>query len=377
MSVEDVTWIPPEHTKAKHQILKGYLDAWAPIMSQQAAKSGGRSPLYVDAFAGPGIYQDGSDGSPLVAMRAVLDHPLSIPSPIRMSFIELDEKRFESLQTQLVDVQGVADLSRAVIENVLNTSCQKGLRDLMDAEKRKHGTFGSALVFLDQFGYSQAPMDLIGEIMSGTSCETLIYLEYQRMNHTLADPDKAAALTRTFGSDKWEGALKLEGGERVAFLRNCYKDALYEAGAAYVWDFEMRGQNNQLLSWLFFCTSSERGLEEMKKAMCRLDLTGNFRFSDRHVGQLNLLAESFDPDWLADHLHDHFKGESVELGAVRRYVLTETPLIRYKEALGRLERSGKLRVVDPPEGRRRGSFNFDASVLIELLPGSPEQTRLF
>lgn len=376
MSVDETVWFAEEHTRAKHKILKGYLDAWAPIMSRQAARSRSRAPLYIDAFAGPGVYRDGADGSPVVAIKAVLGHSLEIPSPIRMSFIELDEKRFRILEDRLSGIKD-RDRSRLVVGRVLNTTCEHGLRELIGAEKRKYGSFGPALVFLDQFGYSQAPMTLIGEVMAGTSCETLIYLDYQRMNHTLGDPNKEAALDRAFGSPRWVKALELDGNERVACLRNLYKEALAEAGAEYVWDFEMRGQHNQLLSWLFFCTSNERGLEEMKKAMYKLDLTGNFRFSDRDVGQLNLLAESFDSDWLAGHLVGRFKEKTLAHGDIRKHVLTETPVIRYGKTLANLESAGKLRVVNAPVGRRRGSFNFDDSILIEFLPDVPEQTSLF
>jgi three-Cys-motif partner protein len=374
--VDEVIWDAPEHTKAKHKILKGYLDAWAPIMSQRATKFRSRPPLYVDAFAGPGVYKDGTDGSPLVAIKAVLEHARPIPSPIRMTFIEVDTERFEILRSKLSGIPHL-DRSRVIVEGVLNTTCQEGLRELIDTEKRRYGSLGSALVFLDQFGYSQSPMAMIGEIMAGDSCETLIYLDYQRMNHTLTDPNKEAALTKAFGSREWEIAAGLEGRQRVASLRNSYKSALYGAGAAYVWDFEMRGQRNELLSWLFFCTSNEKGLVEMKKAMYQLDLTGNFRFSDRDVQQLNLLAKSFDPDWLADHLHGHFKEEAVSHGAIRKYVLTETPPFKYKEALQKLEAADRLRVQNPPSGRRKGSFKFDDSVLIEFLRNPGKQGSLF
>ncbi len=376
VTVEEDIWLAPEHTKAKHKILRGYLDAWAPIMSQQAAGAGRRPPLYIDAFAGPGVYKDGADGSPLVAIRAVLDHPRRIPTPIRMHFIELDERRFRILEVKISEIQN-RDPSRLIVESVSNTSCEAGIHALIGDETKRYGSFGPALVFLDQFGYSQAPMSMIGEIMSGISCEALIYLDYQRMNHTLGDQNKESALTRTFGSRVWEGARQLQGRERVAYLRDSYKEALYQSGAGYVWDFEMRGQHNQLLSWLFFCTSNERGLEEMKKAMYRLDLTGDFRFSDRDVGQFSLLAESFDLDWLAGHLLDHFKGKKVPHGTIRKHVLTETPRISYRGALAKLEGAGSLWVIDPPEGRRRGAFNFDDSILIEFLPGVGEQTSLF
>ena len=345
-------------------------------MASRASKSRKRSPLYIDAFAGPGVYKDGADGSPIVAIKAVLDHSLDISTPIRMSFIEKDPARCDILRSKLAKFQD-QDRKRVIVEDVMNTSCQDGLRDLIHRERETFGSLQSAFIFLDQFGYSAAPMDLIGEIMNGDSCEAFIYLDYTRMNHTLTDLNKQAALTRTFGSQTWAEASNLEGKERVAFLRDSYKSALRRAGAEYVWDFEMRGKNDELLSWLFFCTSSDKGLEVMKRAMYRLDVTGNFRFSDRHVGQLNLLAQYFDFDWLANHLHEHYVGQTVPYGDIGKFVLTETPQVAYKKALGKLETSSRLRVLDPPKGRRRGTFKLDESALIEFLPNPGEQPSLF
>jgi three-Cys-motif partner protein len=60
-------------------VLRAYLDAWIPIMAQQALKMRGYmdgSPrlLVVDGFAGPGRYATGEPGSPLIMLSALLDH---------------------------------------------------------------------------------------------------------------------------------------------------------------------------------------------------------------------------------------------------------------------------------------------------------------
>src|ERR1700693_6137138 len=52
-------WEIQPHTRAKHRILKSYLDAWLPIM----ARYNGRI-LFIDGFAGPGRYSGGERGSP-------------------------------------------------------------------------------------------------------------------------------------------------------------------------------------------------------------------------------------------------------------------------------------------------------------------------
>ena len=57
---EPVLWPLDDHTRAKHRVLRAYLDQWLPIMGQQALKvhrAGAANPprlLLVDGFAGPG-----------------------------------------------------------------------------------------------------------------------------------------------------------------------------------------------------------------------------------------------------------------------------------------------------------------------------------
>ncbi len=55
--------LPPiqPHTQAKHHILKYYLDEWFPILGRARG-----SLRYIDGFAGPGEYEGGEDGSPIM-----------------------------------------------------------------------------------------------------------------------------------------------------------------------------------------------------------------------------------------------------------------------------------------------------------------------
>lgn len=68
---DDSTWKIRPHTRAKHVLLRSYLSAWFPILT-----SGGfnRRVIYIDGFAGPGIYSDGELGSPLIALDTLVNH---------------------------------------------------------------------------------------------------------------------------------------------------------------------------------------------------------------------------------------------------------------------------------------------------------------
>jgi three-Cys-motif partner protein len=366
-----VVWPAEPHTKAKHAILIGYLKAWAPILSHQAKKVGatGRRIRFIDAFAGPGVYEGGEDGSPVLAVRAVLDHPLSFPLPIHCLFIEEDKRRFDQLQSVLaLHKDAIAESSNISLEPPVHGDCTIILNELLDQHEANHTRFGPALVFLDQTGYSSVPISLIARIMKQPQCEVFAYLNYKEMNRFLSDPAKDAARTKAFGTPGWERARDLVDDAQYQFLLRLYRRCLHECGhARYVWDFAMADESGRPLYWLFFCTNNDRGLEVMKKAMWGADPTGTFRFSDDQDPSQLLLLEDFHEKWLGDHLLQQFGGRRVTVGKVRLHVLTQTPCYKYAKVLQAMQRDKKLKL---PEGVSRVAFNKNLEV--EVLFADPQ-----
>ena len=65
--VNNKLWPMQPHTEAKHTILKRYLEAWFPIQTRFNDKV-----MIIDGFAGPGEYESGELGSPLIAINIAL-----------------------------------------------------------------------------------------------------------------------------------------------------------------------------------------------------------------------------------------------------------------------------------------------------------------
>ncbi len=64
----------------------------------------------------------------------------------------------------------------------------------------KGGTcYNPTLVFLDQFGYSQVPMELVGQILEGDSCEVFIFMNWKDLNRFIEDDRKWGGVDRAFG----------------------------------------------------------------------------------------------------------------------------------------------------------------------------------
>ena len=236
--------------------------------------------------------------------------------------------------------------------------CTEVLSAIVDNPNQFGGKFGPAMVFLDQFGYSQVPIALVAKIMAWDQCEVLSYLNWDHLNRYLSDPTKAAGITGAFGTEDWKQAIHMPGDQRRTFLLKLYREALItRGGSKYVLDFAMYGRNNTLLYWLFFSTNHIRGLEEMKKAMWSMDESGGFRFSDRdNPGQL-LLLKGLDDTWLAEELSRRLAGKTLTVEEVKNFVLTETPHYLFKGALRKLEMESKVMKPEAPRiGRKPGTY---------------------
>jgi three-Cys-motif partner protein len=84
----EIPWVIDEHTKVKHELLKNYISTWmAIIFSQQEKLRIMPQLLFLDGFAGPGIYYEDDTkssvckGSPLIV------------GEIANRFIDENEKR--------------------------------------------------------------------------------------------------------------------------------------------------------------------------------------------------------------------------------------------------------------------------------------------
>lgn len=369
---QSTIWSMDRHTQAKHEILRRYLGAWVPILVHQC----GRARI-IDGFAGPGEYEGGTIGSPLIALQTLLTHPAQkVQEAIRkgnieLIFIEEDPRRSNHLRQLLTQQKlTVPKLRPRIITGTFLQEMEK-LLTIMEREYTI-GMPTPTFVFIDPFGYSHAPLNIIKRIMSLPMCEVLINFMYDEINRFLGDPIKQQHFDRLFGTGEWREIAQqcIDPDERRRRLHDLYRHQLLTAGNAhYVRSFRMRNKHNATDYFLFFGTNSIRGLEEMKRSMWGVDQTGSFEFSDfSNPYQPLLLTEPNYAD-LQRLLMDVFKGKVVSVTEIREYVMAETPYIIFKkEALKPMEQASfpKIRILNPAPKRVKGTFPND-DMLIEFL----------
>ncbi|MDP9267415.1 MAG: three-Cys-motif partner protein TcmP [Acidobacteriota bacterium] len=346
-------WKIDAHTVKKHEILRRYWEAWLPIMGTWNGRI-----LFIDGFAGPGRYEGGEDGSPVVVLKAAIQHRYKVKAEVLFLFIEKDKDRCEHLRQVLKEMKPSlpGNFKYDCIEGSFDEEITKNLTELAQNKKK----LAPALVFVDPFGFSHTPYETIAKLLQNPRCDVLINFMFEEINRFLALPEQPRNYDKLFGTDEWRKALAMPPGDRRKFLHDLYLAQLRKV-AKYVRSFEMVNKGNATDYFLFFASNSLRGLEKMKEAMWRADSTGEYSFSDYTDarGLQSLFADNPDFNQLRDLIVGRFREQQATIEQIHEFVVAETLFLgtHYKtKILKPLEAEGKLQVVSAPPKRKRGTF---------------------
>ena len=312
----------PAHTLAKHRLYRRYIEQWLPILVFGAYPR----VRIIDGFAGPGRYLGGQDGSPVVALKAVLEHAQlnamrKRGAQIRLDFIESCKDRYDHLSSELThfsSVMGVTWHQRAGLFHDVFSEVLDSLEDL-------GGVLDPSLVFVDPFGPTGFPMELVRRIADHRSCEVLINFAWQPLNEWwLSVPERHGVVDDLFGNKAWRAGLKIgEPWQREQFFVSEYQRSLAQSG----WNgvaFRMINERNQTQYYLVYGTKHHLGMRTFKGAAWSVAEDGKFEFSDlrepSQVGFLRQVNEAAVIEDLQRKLVDRFKDRSVPIGELREYV---------------------------------------------------------
>lgn len=343
--IKTVTWEMEPHTEAKHEILKKYLDAWLPIMSRFNDKI-----LYIDGFAGPGEYTGGKDGSPIIALKSVINHKAPIHSNVVLYFIEADSERCEHLKNKVGEITKPSNVEILI-------DCKKfedAIGGILNHLEEQAKVLAPSFVFIDPFGFTGIPIKVIKKIMGYSKCEVFITFMYEEINRFISDEKLWDGLTETFGTDSWKTVISVKDpNQRRYMLHNIYRDQLEkEVGIKFVRSFEMKNKGNKTDYFLFFGTNNIKGLQKMKEAMWKIDENGAFQFSDATYNPSQPTLFEAEPNYfqLKNIILKKFKGKVVSINNLERFILIETP---FRETHYKKQILAKMEKDSTPEIKRR------------------------
>ncbi|XVQ85346.1 three-Cys-motif partner protein TcmP [Microbispora siamensis] len=338
------TWDCDPHTRAKHELLQRYLEAWFPILLQGPRAR--QSVTYAEGFAGPGIYKGGEPGSPVIALGVFLRRK-QLLSGKRMNVIlvEGDSTRLQRLKSEI----GKSAAQYGGVPESMNIEYHNGRCGdvLIPALNGAGVTTSPIFAFLDSWGGPDIPLDIARVIAKVPSSEVLVTFGTRflmQFGNIEAHQEKGDV---AFGGTSWRKVRNLPSHQKKGYLVTAYRESLNAAGFPYVISFEMLDEGGHDLH-LVYGTSSHKGLEKMKEAMWKVDPIRGVSYRDpRDPDQLQFELK-FDPDTRPLRraiLEELSRGERT-LAQLREFALLETvyrpphvtPVVRYLLEQGIAER---------------------------------------
>lgn len=362
MPAKTTTWRAEPHTIAKHRILGKYLQGWMP-----ALLLGGHGRIVIiDGFCGPGEYVGGEEGSPIIALRAYLDHAHRSRMRGELIFLFIDKHRDRIEYLKKTALPRLGELPDNVRVDVQCASFNETMEELLDDLDERGQRLAPTFAFLDPFGFSDTPMSVIERILQHPRSEVLVTFMIEPVNRFLAHPSEklTARYDDLFGDPGWRHLLDRE--DRLAAIGDFYGRQLGRM-ARYVWSFRMLHKGNRPVYDLFFGSNHLEGLKKMKRAMWGVDPGGGYRFSDRRADQPTLFEATPDTSRLRRELVETFAGQTVSYAHLEEWILTHTPFhdghIK-KLTLKPLEDAGLIDCLPPPRKpkRRKGTYPDGSSI---------------
>jgi three-Cys-motif partner protein len=354
-----------EQSAIKTEIVSKYFWAWAKVIIPTAKKSDGRI-AYIDLFAGPGRYKDGTSSTPLLVLQKAIQD-VELRQMLVTIFNDKDQNNSQSLRKAINEIPGINTLKHQPIVHSHEVGDQI-------AKMFQQMRLVPTLFFVDPWGYKGLSLRLVNSILKDWGCDCIFFFNYNRINMGLGNPIVQTHMNALFGKQRADALrLKLETLnplQRELSIVEELCQALKEIGGKYVLPFCFKNnEGNRTSHHLIFVSKHFKGYEIMKGIMAKESSTmtqgvASFDYCPADFHQ-PLLFELWQPlNELDNLLQKEYHGQTVIMKEIYNYHSVGRRFIKknYKDVLKKMEQEGKI-VADPPASmRRKGTFSDSVKV---------------
>lgn len=405
-----------QHSIAKHQILRSYLNAYFQTLAPAGQPRDEFKLTLVDGFAGGGLYfhettKDLVKGSPFILLEAEKEADFRInhnrTKPVRLDvahfFIESDRDAYLYLKKNLTSEGYESRFGSSI--HILNSQFENEIGRILEFIRKKSPRNGRSIFILDQFGYSSVPTSLIRQILSTLRGAEVILTFAVDALLTFADQENfESALNKAEIPNFLRGLSLQEIKDNKAYWRLYIQSGLYKSlvnacGARYFTPFFIRNRGGHGDYWLIHLSQHYRARDVMTQVhwqnqnyfihyggpgfdmfnMIGYDPT----FDDDFTGQKPLGFE-FDDEARKKSIHALMKeipkiayaydeGISYEALFVETCNGTPASSVIYQEALGELLQYKEIEIIGMGGAKRKSGNTIKLSDRII----APDQKNLF
>jgi len=365
-------------SRIKSTIVTKYFDAWANVIKGVAKRYHNGKMGYIDLFCGPGVYEDGTESTPILILRKAIKDP-ELRNLLVCVFNDKDPNAVKNLKATIDDLKGIDSLRHQPTIN--NHEVGSELAEMLNSMD-----LIPSLIFIDPYGYKGLTLELINATLKGWGCDVLFFFNYNRINPAIPNDAVKEHVDGLFGAERAEMLREQINEmntpeEREFLIMEYLTKALQEQYGRYVLPFTFKNESGtRTKQHLIFVTKNQTGYDIMKDIMARESSNDHQGVPSLEYnpadGRFPALFEFNKPlDQLEDDLVRIFAGRTLRMIEIYNEHNVGTRFIKknYKQALNNLEENGRI-IADPPQEDRpirNGKPTFANHVTVTF-PGKEE-----
>lgn len=344
-----------EQSIVKSRIVSKYFAAWSKVIDSTQKRFGRGDKIgYIDLYAGPGRYRDGTASTPLAILEYAIKNPHTRNKLVCL-LNDGDAKNASTLNGEISKLPGIENLQYP--PKILNKGVEADFETMFESAKTI-----PLFTFLDPFGYVGLSLKLVNSVIKSWGCDAVFFFNYSRINAGLTNSKVEKHIDALFGSERANRmraeVLSLQNSyDRELYLMENFSQALREIGGEYVLPFKFkRDETDRTSHFLVFVCKDFKGYEIMKSIMfnesSRYDQgVASFSYSKADERFPLLFSLSRPLDQLAVDLPLYFQGRTLSVRELYREHSVNRPFVisNYKDVLRTLEEQSKVLV--EPENR--------------------------
>ncbi|MDO9585434.1 MAG: three-Cys-motif partner protein TcmP, partial [Syntrophales bacterium] len=323
-----------EQSLIKATIVAKYFDVWANaiIATQKRHPHRTQKIAYIDLFAGPGRYLDGSQSTPLRILQNAIQKP-DIRDRLVTLFNDKDEGNAHSLEKAIAEIPGIKTLKYE--PQVENEEVGDEIVKMFESM-----SLVPTLFFVDPWGYKGLSLRLVNSVLKDWGCDCIFFFNYNRINMGMSNPMVKQHMDSLFGEERADILRpKLDlcnPRQRELMIIEELCQAIKSYGSRFTLPFRFRDATGQRTSHhMIFVSKHFRGYAIMKGIMAK-ESSGSdqgvpsFEYSPADfLPKQSLLFQLSRPlDDLQDMLLGAFAGQTLSMLAIYREHNADTPYIK-------------------------------------------------
>ncbi len=348
-----------EQSAVKTAIVSKYFWAWAKVIMPSAKRRSG-GIAYLDLFAGPGRYKDGTKATPLLILEQAIRDP-DMREMLVTIFNDKDERQVRDLENAIKRLPGVETLKYPpeVWNKEVGTEMAKMFKSMH---------LVPTLCFVDPWGYKGLSLQIVNSVLKDWGCDCIFFFNFNRIDMGLSNPYVVEHMNALFGEERadllGQKLSALSSAERELTIIEELCSALGARSGRFVLPFRFRDDRGSRTSHhLIFVSKHFKGYEIMKDIMAQESSTHDqgvpsFEYNPADM-RFPLLFELTRPlDDLEDLLLRTFAGQVRTMKDIYERHSLGRPYIKrnYKDALISMEKKRRIKGDPPAEERRSGTF---------------------